>query len=82
MRPSSSGTGVVFTYWWASGSSGTFMPTILPSSRPQNPAQETTMSAGITPSAVSTPVTLPPVCSMPVTVVEPRIGHAGLPGCG
>ncbi len=30
------------------------------------------MSAGITPSAVSTPVTLPPVCSMPVTVVEPR----------
>lgn len=30
------------------------------------------MSAGITPSAVSTPVTLPPSWAMPVTVVEPR----------
>ena len=30
------------------------------------------MSAGITPVGRRPPVTLPPVCSMPVTVVEPR----------
>ena len=30
------------------------------------------MSAGITPSEVSTPVTLPPSWAMPVTVVCPR----------
>ncbi len=72
--------GGLMTYWWASGSSGTSRPTILPSSRPQKPAQDTTMSAGITPSAVSTPVTLPPSWAMPVTVVEPTEGHAALAG--
>ena len=37
------------------------------------------MSAGMTvPSAIRTPVTLPPACSIPVTVVSPRNAH---PGC-
>src|SRR4029453_11186954 len=71
-HPSMAGTGVVFTYWWARGSSGTLRPTNLPSSRPQKPAQDTTMSAGITPEEVSTPVTLPAHWVTPVTVVEPR----------
>ena len=46
-RPASSGRALVVTYWWASGSSGTAMPTIAPTWRPQKPAQETTTSAAI-----------------------------------
>ena len=48
------------------------MPIMAPIFAPQNPAQEMTMSAGMTPSEVSTPVTRRPDCSIPVTVVEPR----------
>ena len=48
------------------------MPTMAPTSTPQKPAQETTMSAGMVPSGVWTPVTRPSDCSMPVTGVEPR----------
>ena len=70
--PFSAGTGVVLTYWWASGRRGTDMPIISPILAPQKPAQETTISAGMTPSEVSTPVTRRPDCSIPVTVVLPR----------
>ena len=60
---------------WRTGAPGAAAgrpcPTIAPRSGPQNPPQDTTMSAGITPSAVVTPVTCPPLCSMPITFVEP-----------
>jgi hypothetical protein len=60
----------VKTYWWASGRMGHGMPAISPIAGPQNPAQETTMSAGTVPSDVVTPVTRPLARSMPVTVVS------------
>ena len=73
LRPASSGSASVVTYWWASGSSGTRIPIMSPMAGPQNPAQETTMSASMTVSSpIRTPVTFPPSCSIPVTVVSPR----------
>ena len=50
------------------------MPTMAPTSTPQNPAQEITTSAGSTPSGVSTPVTRQSACSIPVTGVDPAGG--------
>ena len=72
LRPTSSGIWSVLAYWCANGSSGTSMPTIAPISGPQKPAHDTTMSAGIVPLDVATPVTRPPLCSIPVTLVDPR----------
>ena len=53
--------------------------------RPRTRRSDTTMSAGITPSAVATPVTRPPSCSMPMHrrcadgSVAPRLGRARRP---
>src|SRR4051812_12629350 len=47
------------------------MPAIAPISRPQNPAHDTTTSAGKSPWSVRTPVTRPPSCRTSVTRVEP-----------
>ena len=52
------------------------------SAGPQNPAQETTISASMMPhpSPIRTPVTLPPACSIPVTVGAPQEPHPGRGG--
>ena len=60
-----SGSGFVFVYWWASGWSGTVIPTIAPISGPQMPAAHTTMSASISPSSVTTARTRPSSVRMP-----------------
>ena len=51
--------GLVFqASWCASGVSGSCRPTLAAMTGPQMPAQQTTMSAGISPWSVTTPVTL------------------------
>ena len=70
-RAASSGSGVVFAYWWASGWSGTVTPTIAPISGPQMPAAQTTMSAANSPWSVMT--------ARDPAVVGPDAGHRVLP---
>ena len=62
------GSGVVVVYWWASGWSGTVIPTIAPINGPQMPAAQTTMSASISPWSVTTARTRPSSVRIPVTV--------------
>lgn len=68
VAPASSGSRLVFAYWCASGCRGTSTPAMRPMTGPQNPAAETTWSAGKMPRSVTTAVTLPSSRSMPTTV--------------
>ena len=49
VRPASAGSGVVHANWCSSGVSGKVRPTIAATRGPQMPAQQTTMSASISP---------------------------------
>ncbi|KAG7150842.1 hypothetical protein HYQ46_000191 [Verticillium longisporum] len=76
----SGGTAVVLAYWCATGCRGMGRSTMAPTSTPQRPAHEMTMSAGMVPLLfVMTPVTRPSLRSNPVTGVMPSLGGQSQP---
>ena len=70
--PARAGTGSVTAYWCRRGRTGSATPAIRPTSGPQMPAAQTTISVSIEPRSVLTVRTRPPATSMPVTRVEPK----------